>query len=133
MTDVVHSFDWSCSVVSVTDGDTVRLHLRREVETVNPISNDFTVTTRMEVRSCSPKGIPVRLVILNTPERGQPGYSDARLMLMDWLNRYVGRLRVQTYESAGWDRLLGDVYVEGERGNTATQYMLLNGWEPYVG
>lgn len=113
-------------VVSVTDGDTIRAVIETDPELVSP-ARTMTTKTRDLI-----KGEPLRLINLQTPERGEEGWREARAALSMWLARYVGQLRVATYESAGWDRLLGDVYVDGDRGNTATQYMLLNGWEPYV-
>lgn len=120
----VPSLDWRCEVASVTDGDTVRLHLRRLERLVNG--------WRHVVESDDPRGVPVRLIILDTPERGHVDYTPAREALRQWLETRAGRLRCETWESAGWDRLLGDVYADGDRGDTATQWMLRAGWASYV-
>lgn len=119
------SLDWKLEVASVTDGDTIRGHLSREL----PVTNGWSQT----LHTTNPKGYPLRLVILNTPERGQPGYVEARADLARWLELRRGRLRVETYESAGWDRLLADIYGEGDRSDTASQWMLLQGWASYLG
>lgn len=118
------SHDWAAEVVSVTDGDTLRLHLRRTV----PLVPGW----RQVVEDDDPDGQPVRLVILDTPERGDPGWRLARADLAAWIAARVGMLRCETYESAGWDRLLGDLYVDGRRGDTATQHMLQLGWPSYL-
>jgi endonuclease YncB( thermonuclease family) len=113
-------------IVKVTDGDTIRAVLCSD-EMVVSITKTMRVRTRDAV-----KGEPLRLIIVNTPERGQPGYAEATADLKAWLQEHEGRLRCTTYESAGWDRTLADLYVEGDRGNTATQHLLLLGWPAYV-
>lgn len=118
------SEDWAFTTASVTDGDTVRAHLTREVGVVNGWA--------LTVHSTDPKGVRLRLVILDTPERGQVGYSEAKAHVLEWLQAHTGRLRCETYQAGGFDRLLADIYVDGERGNTLTQYMLQMGWDPYV-
>ena len=119
------ALDWHATLVSVTDGDTARLHLERPALVVA----GFEVV----LRSAGDKGTPIRLVTLDTPERGQPGYAEARWDLKLWAEEHEDELRVETYESAGWDRLLGDLYVAGDRGNTATQHLLRLGWPIYTG
>ena len=119
--------DWKITqVISITDGDTVRLHLVRTSDLDNEF--DMDIRTKRERR-----GIAIRLIILDTPEKGQVGYLDAKANLGKWLDLRATHLRVETYASAGWDRLLGDIYVEGSRGDTATQYMLQAGWNVYTG
>lgn len=123
--------DWQVErVVRVIDGDTVRL-VRRRWGTPQPLAEGLAVS--FTVYDTEPDGKSIRLVNLDTPERGQPGYQIAREDLMDWLKQWDGLLRVITYPGGGFDRLLGDVYVEGDIGNTATQHMLREkGWPPYV-
>lgn len=36
------------------------------------------------------------------------------------------------YGPGGFDRSLGDLYVRGDRGDTATAHMLRAGWQPWV-
>ncbi len=139
--------DWNlCSIVRVVDGDTVRLYrsqltwrrtvdeevggsLRRERWVVEVIRDDVDEL---------PGGLAGRLVNLNTPERGKPGFAEATAELAGWCQRHAGRLRCITYDrGGGFDRLLTDVYVLAEDGATvadsASQHMLRAGWPPYVG
>jgi hypothetical protein len=115
------------SVEEVTDGDTVRL-IRSRIEHMG--DHDFRIA---DVTS-----MPIRLVWVDTPEKGDhPGWETAREDLIDWIgihnfaNVRPGALRVVTYESAGWDRMLGDLI--DERGNSASQWLMTErGWPPYV-
>lgn len=109
-------------VVSVTDGDTVRLVRSREAQ----LGDDWFRLTDVASK-------PVRLVWVNTPERGQPGYREAAADLESWLLSRSGDLRVVCYDGgAGWDRLLGDLIDED--GNSASQWLMVDrGWPPYVG
>ena len=124
------------SVASVTDGDTVRLIRSRVVEIDG---RSYRITDD------EPKGIPIRLVWVDTPERGQhPGWEKARDDLREWLAPWMvlgsdgrpmtdiaGQLRVVCYESGGWDRLMGDLLDTD--GNSASQWLMTErGWPPYV-
>lgn len=126
------SEDWQIDELkSVYDGDTIRANISRtEILTIVP----GWVEIRTIENEDTEKGTPLRLIILNTPEmnRDPVNAKIARDQLKAWLASYAGRLRVETYETAGWDRLLADVYVEDDRGNTASQYMLQQGWLPYI-
>lgn len=54
----------------------------------------------------------IRLVVCNTPERGQPGYQDAK----DAVNRWAppgSIVSLTTYKDDNWDRYLGDVVADG--------------------
>lgn len=119
--------DWSCEVLSVTDGDTIRVRLTRK---------DLMVPGWVQTTSTAGEhGVALRLVTVDTPERGQAGYQQAKAALAWWLAEAKmegGGLRCTTYDSGGWDRLLADVYTVSDRGNTASQFMLRNGWLPYV-
>jgi endonuclease YncB( thermonuclease family) len=122
----VSGTEWDVeSVASVTDGDTVRLIRSRAVEIDG---RAFWLTDR------EAKGVPIRLAWVDTPERGQPGRNEARLDLESWIDRHAGTqgpLRVVCYESAGWDRLLGDL-IDAD-GNSASQWLMTErGWPPYV-
>jgi endonuclease YncB( thermonuclease family) len=129
MEDVV-TYDWKIDrVVSVTDGDTLRAQISR----VTAVTNDFEAVFRTK----GARGVSLRLIIVDTPEvKDKERWARAKFELTDWVIKHTGErspgLRVQTYESGGWDRLLADVYVEGDRGNTLTQYMLQRGWPPYI-
>lgn len=76
----------------------------------------------------------VRLVTLDTPERGEVGWAEARGHVEQWLARYgAGGLEVETYGRDSLGRWLGDVYPVGERTSTLTQWMLRDGgWPPWV-
>lgn len=59
----------------------------------------------------------VRLITVDTPETKDPGYTLATGQLTQWVEQALamGMLTVYLYNSAGWDRLLGDlVNAEGE-------------------
>ncbi len=118
--------DWAVDrVVTVTDGDTLRLIRRRTLT----IDSDLAC----DVYDANPRGVPVRLVTVDTPERGQAGYADATRDVTAWLELHAGRVRVETWPGGGFDRLLGDLYVAGDRSDTLTQWMLRDrGWLPYV-
>lgn len=115
------------AVVSVTDGDTLRLIRSRVLELDG---------RRYRLTDEDADGVPIRLVWVNTPERGKPGRNEARADLEDWITRYGydengdGVLRVICYESAGWDRLLGDLI--DATGESASQWLMRErGWPPY--
>lgn len=125
------SEDWSFEYLSNYDGDTVRANIYRTA--AHRVAPGWVVESLYRNED-EEKGISLRLIILNTPEmnRDLVNARIARDQLRAWLSSYSGRLRVETYESAGWDRLLADIYVDDDRGNTATQYMLQQGWDPYL-
>jgi endonuclease YncB( thermonuclease family) len=115
-------------VTSVTDGDTVRLVRCRvtELDGRRYLLSDWDIVN----------GVPIRLVWVDTPERGHhPGWENARADLKTWISQHSPDddrpLRVICYESAGWDRLLGDL-LDAD-GNSASQWMMIErGWPPYV-
>jgi endonuclease YncB( thermonuclease family) len=114
-------------VVSVTDGDTLRLIRSRRV----------VLDGRAYHVIDDAKGVAVRLVWVDTPERGDhPGWENARADLTAWLHGHAGPFRVYCYDtSAGWDRLLGDL-IDAD-GNSASQWLMTEGnggvgWPPYV-
>lgn len=116
-------------VTSVTDGDTVRLVRSRitELDGRRYLLSDYDIVS----------GVPIRLVWVDTPERGHhPGWENARADLAKWiadrqLPNAMPTLRVIVYESAGWDRLLGDLLDLD--GNSASQWLMIErGWPPYV-
>jgi endonuclease YncB( thermonuclease family) len=77
----------------------------------------------------APVSVPVRLIIVKAPERKPDlaAYQAAKADLQAWPGWSMPGLHVTTYELDNWGRLLGDVWA-GERGNTATQWMLQRGW-----
>ena len=94
---------YNCSAVSVGDGDTFRC-----LGDVRPIAPDVTAWV--------PK---VRLAGVNTPERGQPGWEEARERLREWLER--GPFNLICYGRDKYGRLLADA----ERGTgLLSRYML---------
>ena len=118
-------------IVRVVDGDTVRMVRERVIDVADGLQQ--TITDVDTDDDADVDGVSVRLVNLDTPERGDPGYTEAKNDLALWLGNNAGRLRVITYPGGGFDRILGDIYLDGEIGNTATQYMLKDrGWEPYM-
>lgn len=109
------------SVVTVTDGDTVRMIRSRII--------DFDGRAYVLTDS-DPRGIPHRLVWVDTPERGDIRWNQARQDLRQWIDTH-GPLRAVVYGSAGWDRLLVDLLdVDG---NSASQYMMaVKDWAAYT-
>jgi endonuclease YncB( thermonuclease family) len=101
------------------DGDTV--HLIRSTQ-------QQLGDTRYWITDVEPRAI--RLVWVDTPERGEDGYKQADADLDEWLIEHAAGLRVVCYESAGWDRLLGDL-LDAD-GNSASQWLMTDrGWPPY--
>lgn len=126
---------WRFQLDRVVDGDTVRGFLERDVE----LLPGYVATVRsgkLGDDGWVPQSTLVRLVNLDTPERGEEGYARARGALAEWFARDDGErwrdLLLDDYGSAGFDRILGDLYVDGERGDTASQHMLRAGWEPWL-
>lgn len=93
------------------DGDTVTLIRSR----IAPLGDE-----PFYLRDVTGKAI--RLAWVDTPERGEAGYSQADYDLDEWILARRGRLRVVCYGSAGWDRLLGDLI--DDRGESASQYLM---------
>ena len=118
------------------DGDTIRAHLLRETLTradrMDPWVTEDIVRTRTDPQT-HPEGLSLRLITLNTPERGTPGYLEARRDLDGWLKAFSDRLVAEVWPGGGFDRMLADVYVAGHREVTASEHMLMIGWEPYLG
>jgi endonuclease YncB( thermonuclease family) len=111
------------SVHHIIDGDTLTVTRSRDLQ----LGDDW-----FDIADLKPKSI--RLVWVDTPERGDhPGYEKAREDLSTWLavSLMKGDVHVICYESAGWDRLLGDLIdVDGQ---SASQWLMTErGWSPYV-
>lgn len=73
-----------------------------------------------------------RLVIVDTPERGQDGYLEAMNALAGWLGGHftADGLRGVTYKSDSFGRYLIDIYAKD--GSTASEYLLEQGYGRYV-
>jgi endonuclease YncB( thermonuclease family) len=116
---------WQVERVSrAVDGDTVRL-VRRRVARLDSLEQ---IT-----RDAHPDGASVRLVWLDTPERGHIDYRKATADLTAWIAdaQQRGPLTVICYDGgAGWDRLLGDL-LDAD-GRSASQHMMIEcGWPAY--
>jgi len=108
----------------VIDGDTLAGRLQTEPLRLTP-GWSTVATSDLEVH--------LRLVTLDTPERGEDGWAKARSDVMLWLAQWpVVALRVDTYGDGGFGRLLADVYPVGRRSETLSQHMLQLGWLPWV-
>lgn len=143
--------DWSVLNWSVIDGDTIRATLEGWVQDNSlPVSVNGVILdnwTRITLDPLVyPRGASCRLVHLNTPEKKQvtPGglpdgragtWAEAGDDVRVWLDMYRDHgIRVETWCTEGnLGRLLADVYVEGDRGRTLSQYMLRIGWPTYQG
>lgn len=117
------SIVWQFDPSSVSDGDTIRASLSRMLDE----DGDRQL---WEIR----KRDRIRLIIVDTPERGEEGWSRARQDTIAWLSQFSpGDLCVETYGRDDFGRLLGDVYPEVNRGDTLTQHLLrVCGWMPWV-
>ncbi len=117
------------AVLRATDGDTVRVLRSR------PVELDGRHYRLADDPDAEPDGIPVRLVWVDTPERGNhPGWENARADLRLWLAAATagGPITCVCYTSAGWDRLLADLIDAG--GGSASQWLMTERhWPPYTG
>jgi endonuclease YncB( thermonuclease family) len=116
-------------VLHVTDGDTLRVLRSR------PVELDGRHYRLADDPAAEPLGIALRLVWVNTPERGQhPGWEQARTDLRQWMDTAMGAGPVTAvcYASGGWDRLMADVI--DAHGVSASQWLMtVRGWPPYLG
>lgn len=121
--------DWQVDWWHDTDGDTVRVR-RSRVEQVA----DGLMARYYDDPAQLRNGLPVRVINLDTPERGDLLWAAARADVLAWLNAAGDRLMVTTWGTqGGFDRLLGDFWVAGDRDNTLTKHMLIDlDWQPYV-
>ena len=119
--------DWKVDrIVRVIDGDSLRLVRRR-----TGIAGDGL---GLDIYDTNPDGAAVRLITVDTPERGEAGYQEAATDVRIWLNTHAKLgFRIETWPDGGFGRVLGDLYVTTDRGNTLSQHLLRNcGWLPYV-
>jgi len=122
---------WRLGYVRDVDGDTIRAVLQRHVPLAPGYVDTITSGHVDEHGEMVPDTVSLRLIILDTPERGRVGYREATAQAAAWLLEHADGLMADTYESGGWDRLLADVYPIGKRGETLTQHMLQAGWDIY--
>lgn len=111
------------------DGDTIRL-IRTRIARLG--DRDWRIS------DADPLGEPIRLVWVDTPEHTDPGpWAQATAEMTAWIERKLalGPLRVICYQSAGWDRVLGDLLAAD--GESCSQWLLTEGnggagWPPYI-
>lgn len=120
--------DWQVDWWHDTDGDTVRARRSRTVQVA-----DGLIARYYDDPDQLPKGLPIRVINLDTPERGDPRYAQELIDANSWLEEAGDRLMVSTWGTqGGFDRLLGDFWIDGDRNNTLTSHMLQLGYDPYV-
>jgi endonuclease YncB( thermonuclease family) len=105
------------SVARVIDGDTVVLTRSREVG----------VADGLRITATDIKPMPVRLVHLDTPERGEVGWADAKADLERWVAEHLGALILHDAGRDNFGRLLGDLKTPD--GDSASLHMIRDlGW-----
>lgn len=114
--------DWLATVVKVIDGDSAKLQLTR--------GSKLAPGWSQVISSDGP--VSIRLIIVDTPERGEAGWVVATGDTSDWLELHKYNLMCETLYLDNFGRLLGDIYEGGNRGNTLSQYLLKKGYPPYV-
>jgi endonuclease YncB( thermonuclease family) len=124
----VEGVRWTVLDATVVDGDTVRLVRERHVELDG---RRFLLVDDPE----DPRGVPVRLVWVDTPERGSARWYTAKGDLIGWVLDHLDGLEVVCYESGGFDRLLGDLVAAD--GSSASVWLMTEGdggagWPAYV-
>lgn len=108
-------------LTKVTDGDTVRGSIHLNLRSFD----GWTMYAWREDK--------FRLVTLDTPERGEVGWAQAKADVEAWLSAPERHnLGVRTYGRDSFGRMLADIY-DSETGATLTEHMLRErGWEPWV-
>lgn len=118
--------EWTVDrIVRVIDGDSLRIARSRVVDLDGHL---------YRIADAGPDGVLVRLVWVDTPERGEAGWADAGRHLREWIFDHIGThpLRVVVYGGAGWDRLLVDLL--DHTGASASQWLMTErGWPAYDG
>jgi endonuclease YncB( thermonuclease family) len=88
------------------------------------------------------KVIRIRLIHLDTPEKGKPGYEQAGSELREWLETelgYWGTLTVLAQvKKDSFGRYISDVFPSYDRARTASEHMLTEanngqGWDVWLG
>jgi endonuclease YncB( thermonuclease family) len=116
-------------IVRVIDGDSLRVVRSRMAQ----LGDDV-----FHIRDADPfDGVPVRLLWVDTPERGRPGYTAARDDLAEWIadrstpNAYTN-IQVVCHYRDSFGRMLADL-IDAD-GNSASQWLMqVRGWPPYGG
>ena len=83
---------YRAKLVRVVDGDTVDLD----------IDLGFYMTTRQRIR----------LEGIDTPERGQPGFSEATEFVVRWFESSGGNCLIDTYKTGKFGRWLGELWAD---------------------
>jgi endonuclease YncB( thermonuclease family) len=111
-------------IVKVVDGDSLRVVRTRLIDLDG---------RHYQLTDADPNGVLLRLAWIDTPEKGRPGWAQARADLAVWCTTRTapGPLAAVCYESAGWDRLLAD--LRDSTGASASQWLMADrGWPAYV-
>jgi len=85
------------TVCHIVDGDTI--------DVIFDLGFDITSKQR------------IRFEVVNTPEKGQEGYQEAKDYVTEQLLGKEVLIQTVKYKSAGWGRYLGYVYVPNEDGS----------------
>lgn len=102
-------FEYKCKVYYVVDGDTVDVD----------VDLGFKVYTKQRIR----------LSGIDTPERGQPGYAEAKLFLTETV--LDKPITLKTTKASKWGYFLGEILLDGVDVN---QLMIDQGFaKPYFG
>lgn len=83
------------------------------VECVRVVDGD-TVDLRIDLGFYLTAALRFRLLGVDTPERGQPGWAEATDFTRLWIDVARPGLRVQTHKSDSFGRWLGDLYNGNE-------------------
>lgn len=86
---------------------------------VNKVVDGDTVDVMIDVGFRMTTVQRIRLLGVNTPERGEEGYIAAGELVKGWCDDRAGRLRIRTEKSDSFGRWLGDVY-EPDGGNLSS-------------
>lgn len=92
MTEYVYDLD---KVIHIVDGDTFDAVLSKDL--------GFNVRGQAAVR--------VRVRGVDTPERGEPLYTEAKVFTGAWLMAHEGSIKVETFEKDSWGRWVARVYI----------------------
>jgi hypothetical protein len=107
-------------VSKVVDGDSVNGSIHFDVSRFD----GWTLTAWKEDR--------FRIITLDTPERGEVGWAEAKAHVTEWLASHPNT-RIRTYGRDSFGRTLADIY-DRDTGDTLTEFMLRErGWLPWVG
>lgn len=85
-------YEYKARVVNVVDGDTV--------DAVIDLGFKVAVSQRL------------RLDRIDTPERGEPGYLEAKTFVYDML--YDKEITLKTYKVSKWGYYLADIFLQGK-------------------